>query len=97
MSKKLKSFEEVKAEFLEDPEVRAEYEALRPKYELVSQIVGARKAQGLTQEELAARTGLQRSNISRLESGSYNPSLEFLQKVAHGLDMEVHVELRPHR
>ena len=97
MSKQLKSFAEVKAELLEDPEVRAEYEALRPKYELVSQIISARKARGLTQEELAARTGLHRSNISRLESGTYNPSLDLLQKVAHGLDMEVHVEFRPNR
>jgi len=97
MNRKGKPFAEVKENFLQDKEIRAEYENLRPKYELVSQIIDARKARGLTQEELAARTGLHRSNISRLESGTYNPSFELLQKVAHGLDMEIHVEFRPHR
>ena len=90
----LKTWQEVEAELLNDPEVKAEYEALRPRYEVISQIIGARIEQGLTQEDLAARTGLQRSNISRIESGDYNPSLEMLNRVAKGLGMELHVEFR---
>lgn len=38
--------------------------------------------------------GVMQSNIGRLESGSYNPSLAFLQKVAKGLAKELHLELR---
>lgn len=84
----------VRDKLLGDPETRAEYDALRPYYEVVSQIIRARSEQGLTQEDLAARTGLQRSNISRLESGDYNPSIELLNRVAKGLGMELHVEFR---
>ena len=48
----------------------------------------------LTQEELALRTGTQKSNISRLESGNYNPSVDFLNKIAKGLGKEIHFELK---
>lgn len=91
----MKNWKDVEARFLQDPETKAEFEALRPQYEIISQIIKARSEQGLTQEELAARTGLQRSNISRLESGNYNPSIELLARVAKGLGMELHVEFRP--
>ncbi len=48
----------------------------------------------MSQKELAAKIGVTQSNISRLESGSYNPSLAFLQKVAKGLEKELHIDLR---
>jgi transcriptional regulator with XRE-family HTH domain len=93
----MKNWKDVEAEFLAEPEINAEFEALRPHYEVVAQIVKARSEQGLTQEALAELTGIARCNISRLESGTYNPSLDFLGRVARGLGMEVHVEFRaPH-
>jgi len=61
---------------------------------VISQIIEERNAQRLTQEEWALRVGAQKSNISRFESGSYNPSLDFLVKVAKGLGKEVHIEIR---
>ncbi|MCL2343802.1 MAG: helix-turn-helix domain-containing protein [Firmicutes bacterium] len=90
----MRTSKEVREEFLRDPKVLAEYEALRPYYEIIAQLIDARNEQGLTQEALAARTGIQRSNISRLESGNYNPSLEFLSRIAQGLGRELHVEFR---
>ena len=47
----------------------------------------------MTQEQLARKIGTQKSNISRLESGNYNPSLDFLIKVASGLGKNLTVEL----
>jgi transcriptional regulator with XRE-family HTH domain len=41
--------------------------------------------QGLTQKEPGEKIGTRQSNISRLESGQYNPSPEFLGKVPKGL------------
>ena len=41
-----------------------------------------RKELGLTQSELGKRAGISQPNISRFESGNYNPSLEFLVKIA---------------
>lgn len=74
--------------------VRVEYEKLKPRYEVISQIIEERNAQRLTQEEWALRVGAQKSNISRFESGSYNPSLDFVVKVAKDLGKEVHIEIR---
>ena len=49
--------------------------------EIASQLRQVRKEQGMTQERLAEKVGTRKSNISRLESGRYNPSLDFLEKV----------------
>ena len=86
--------DEVRKKLLEDAATREEYEKLRSRYETISLLLKARKEQHITQEELAHRIGTQKSNISRLENGSYNPSLDFLAKVAHGLGKELHIELR---
>ena len=39
------------------------------------------------------RTGIPRSNITRFESGSYNPSLELLVRIAAALGMNLQVQL----
>ncbi len=87
-------FDDIKAQMMEDAEFQEEYNKLQPRYELISQIIEARKSMKMTQEELAKRAGTRKSNISRLESGSYNPSLDFLIKIAKGLGKDVHIEIR---
>ena len=52
-----------------------------------------RRRLGMTQAELAKRTGIPRSNITRFESGSYNPSLELLVRIAAALGMNLQVQL----
>lgn len=81
-------------EQLKDPEFKNEYKALEPEYEIIRQIILARKELNMTQEELAERTGIKQSNISRLEKGTYNPSLSSLKKLAKGLNKELHIEFR---
>lgn len=60
---------------------------------IASQLRQVRKEQGMTQERLAEKVGTRKSNISRLESGRYNPSLDFLEKVAGGLGREIEVKV----
>lgn len=93
----LRKWNQVRNKLLSDPETSKEYQELRPQYEVISQFIKIRDEQGITQQELAERTGLRQSNISRFESGNYNPSLEFLVRIARGLGMELHIELRPGR
>ena len=66
---------------------------LIPRYEVVEQLKNARKAQDVTQAVLAERVGTKKSNISRFESGKYNPSLDFLVKVADSLGKQVHIKI----
>lgn len=64
-----------------------------PREEVVRQLKEVRKAEGMTQEHLAELVGTKKSNISRLESGRYNPSLDFLVKVADGLGKQITVKV----
>ena len=64
-----------------------------PRMEIVQQLKEVRKAEGMTQEHLAELVGTKKSNISRLESGRYNPSLDFLVKVADGLGKQISVKV----
>ena len=61
--------------------------------EFAAQLRQVRKEQGMTQERLAEKVGTRKSNISRLERGRYNPSLDFLEKVAGGLGREIEVKV----
>ncbi len=50
-----------------------------------------RKEQKITQNELAEKIGTKKSNISRFESGKYNPTLDFMVKMADGLGKEIKI------
>jgi DNA-binding XRE family transcriptional regulator len=54
-----------------------------------------RESAGLTQEELAARSGLPQSHISRLENSKHSPSRSTLEKIASALKISV-AEFDPH-
>ena len=94
------TFEECKQKIFQNrPEVKDAYDALHDEYEAISagydalgpryNIIRAEKerrlAMGLSQKELAERMGTAQSNISRFESGNYNPTVDFLQKMASSL------------
>jgi len=79
---------------MKNEEFRKEYNALTPKYELIKEIIKERNAQNLTQKQFAEKVGIKQSNISRLESGNYNPSMDFLQKIAQALGKELYIEFR---
>ena len=86
-------FEEIHNRLMKDEEFKIEYEKLKPRYDLIAQIIDARNKLNITQEELALRAGTQKSNISRFESGSYNPSLDFVTKLARSLGKEIQITL----
>lgn len=67
---------------------------LSARLDAVEQLKRARKAQDITQEVLAERVGTKKSNISRFESGKYNPSLDFLIKVADSLGKQVQIKIK---
>lgn len=87
-------FDVFKAEMLKNPAVKAEYDALEPEYQLISQLIDARTASKMTQKQLAERIGTKQSCIARLESGNYNPSFQFLQKVAGALCKKISIVLK---
>ena len=80
---------------LENPEFKAEYDALEPEFEIIRALIDARKSAGITQKDLSQRTGIAQSDISKLENGNANPSLRTLQRLAAGLGMQVKIQFLP--
>ena len=89
------NFNDFLKEQLKNPEFRAEYEALEPEFSIMQVMLDARKSAGLTQAQLAERTGIAQADISKLESGNANPSLKTLQRLAAGMGMCVKIEFQP--
>ena len=81
-------------EQLKNPEFAIEWEMLRPEREYFKTIIAARIEKNLTQKELAQRTGLRQSNISRIENGKSSPTIATLQQIAYGLGKTLHIEFR---
>ena len=81
----MRSHKDYLNEQLKSPEFAAAYEALEPQYQIARAIIAARLESGMTQAELAEKVSLSQSNISRLESGTFNPTVQTLEKVAAGL------------
>lgn len=79
--------------------VKDEFEALietqkeKVKNEILNSYIELRKKKGITQQQIAEYTGMQRTNIVRIESGKYVPTLEVLIKLAAALDMDLEVRL----
>ena len=48
-----------------------------------------RKAQGMTQQQLAALLGVSRQTIISLESGKYNPSILLAHKIAQTFGVQI--------
>ena len=63
--------------------------------QVVEQYKEMRKNKKLSQEQVASVAGMARPDISRFESGRYNPSLELMVRYAHALGCELKIELVP--
>lgn len=82
-------------EQLKDEEFKKEYEAIQPEMDVIRAIVDARNSQNLTQKELAERTGINQADISKIENGTRNPSLNLLKRLADGMGMVLKIEFVP--
>ena len=86
----------VKKKLIEnDPLLDKELERLKPKYQMIRQIIELRIKNNLTQTELADRIKDKQSNIARLENGNANPSIEKLSKIAEALDSKLEIKFVP--
>ena len=59
------------------------------------QVFLARESAGMTQMQLAAAIGTRQANISRMEMGDYNFTVEMLQRIAKAVQVDLRVELSP--
>lgn len=78
---------------LQGQEILIETEQRNARQEVIELFRNYRKELGMTQVELGKRIGIPQSNVTRFESGSYNPTLDFLVKTAAAMGKKVKVSL----
>lgn len=83
-----KDFKEI---VFKDKEVRRIYDELGPEYEAISLLIRARNEKKISQAQLAEKMGTKQSAISRFESGTYHPTMEFLYRLADALGAKLKV------
>lgn len=88
-------FETVEKEMLADPAVRAEYERLRPEFELANELIKARKQARLSQGQVAQRMKTTQSAVARIESGRHPLNMKTVHEYAAAVGSRVSVCLAP--
>ena len=63
-------------------------------YDLLTSFKEAREKRGITQEELAVKANINRTTLSKIESGLRNATVETLSKLASAMDMQLEVRLK---
>ncbi len=91
----MRKFNDYLKEQMQNPEFKKEYDNLQPEFDIIRAIVDARTSQNLTQKQLAEKTGIQQADISKLENGTRNPSINLLKRLAEGMDMMLKIEFVP--
>lgn len=85
-------FDKYLKEQMKNPTFKKEWDKSEMEYQLMMMVLKARSEQKLTQSELAKRTGIRQSNISRIEKGQAMPSIATLCKIAHGLGKKLEIK-----
>ncbi len=80
---------------MKDLNLKKEWDALEQEYTIIQAVIDARKSQNITQKQLAECTGIHQADISRIERGIANPSLNTLRRLADGLNMDLQLKFIP--
>lgn len=80
---------------LKNPKFRLEYEKVQTEFAPIRAILEARMKKGMTQTQIARKMGTTQSAIARVESGSGNPTIAFMQKLADALDLRLSIRFLP--
>ena len=91
----MSDFREYLNKQLEDPEFKKEWDDLEPEFNAIQAMIDARKKCNMTQKELAERTGIDQSDISKIETGNANPALSTLKRLAEGMNTILKLEFIP--
>ena len=89
----INTLKDYKEKAMQNPELLKEYNKLEPQYALIRELIRYRVEHEITQEELARRTGLTKSNISRFENGKHSPTLKMISRIAAGLEKSIKISL----
>lgn len=81
-------------EELKNPELKKAYDDLEPEFQIIEAIIDARYEKDMTQQELSNLSGIDRADISKLENGNANPTIETLKRLAKALDKKLIIQFK---
>ncbi len=88
--------EELKQKAFKNKNVKKEYDKLDLEFQLLNEMLTARKEAGLNQSQVAELMGTKQTSITRLESalsaGNHSPSLSTIKKYANAVGC--HLDIR---
>ena len=90
-----KSYRETLNAQMSDPAFKEAWDAMEPEFQLIRLLLDAREKKHLTQKQLSELTGIAQADISRMETGTANPSIKTLQRLAVALGMQLKLEFVP--
>ena len=76
------------------PEAEQQRKVFEQAYNVALQLIALREQHGLTQAELAERSGIDQGDISRIERGATSPTARTLQRIADALDADLRLVSR---
>lgn len=89
------SYETLKKKWLQDPDFKKEYDALKPEFEIARVLIEARFKSHLSQKQVAEKMKTTQSVIARLESGQQNVSINTLRRYAKAVGRNIKIEITP--
>jgi predicted transcriptional regulator len=80
-------------EQLENPKFKKEWDNLELRYTIIKQLIKLRDTYNLSQTQLAKKIGTTQAVISRIENGTTNIGIDFLEKIARAFDKKVELNI----
>ena len=78
---------------MKDPEFKKEWDDLELEYQVQAELIRARLECNMTQAELAEKSGIRQSNISRIENGNAIPRLDTLKALASAMGKSLKISM----
>jgi len=78
---------------LKDQEFKEEWDKLELRYVVIRQLIKIRNTYNLSQAQLAKRLDTTQSVISRIENGTVNVGIDFIDNLARAFNKKVELKL----
>lgn len=88
-------FEDVKKDWMKDPEFRRDHEALKDEFSIASALISARTQARMTQEDVARKMDTSQSYIAKLEGGTVSPTIKALKRYAEATGSRLKIVFEP--
>ena len=82
-------------DLMKDPAFASAWQEAEEEFSIAREVIRARIAAGLSQQELAERLDTTQSVVARLESGTHAPSVSTLKRVAEATHSKLRIEFVP--